>query len=627
MRAPLALWLALLSSSLAPSTAWGQGLGHPPIALRDAEGQSVLASQRPVSTHQSCAPCHEVQAIAAGYHAQLGLGEGDAPRTRQERGDAGPGLWGRWDPRLGAPPERDAGDLGARLRDLASRHVGGGPGLPAGLEVDCFLCHTARPNWGERLQTVASGRFAEAPSATLLGSGLLERAPAGLRWLPEGFTPEGLARPELLGLKPPQSERCLACHGLAASPGEPMWTALPAGPAALGDEGFVFSAQRVADSAFNLRDKDRQTQPWDVHAERLLSCSDCHPPLNAPAGFREGEATRPAHLADSPRAPSAAEFLRSPSHDFRKGRASQGTAARRLSGSMRSCRDCHAQAQHEAWLPRASQHLARLSCQACHIPSVRLPARRATDWSVPSPEGAARVEYRGARGPLSAPETLLEPWEPLLLPRDEGEAGERLQPTNLQAAFYWVGGQPPAPVPLARLRAALHQEGAFRPEVLASLDRDGDGALSSAERWLETPAQVELVAGLLRGVGVESPRLTGELLAQELHHGVVSGPRVLRDCRACHSPAGRLGSEWLLAERAPAGVLPALVGDAQVQLPGQLRRVEGRLSYRAAPAAGAHVFGRTRRPWIDRLGIGLLALALLGALGHGGLRALTRKSP
>ncbi|MCA8923898.1 MAG: hypothetical protein KDD82_18955 [Planctomycetes bacterium] len=596
--------------------------GHPPIPLLDRDGQPVQRSQQPVSTQRTCGGCHDVATIAQGYHSQLGFDEpasDSAPSGRA--GDVGPGLWGRWDPRLGPPGDARA-DLATWLRLHADLHVGGGPGADLQLEVDCFVCHTPHPNLDARAATVRAGRFAEAPSATLLGSGLVERTPDGLRWRADAFAPTG-ASPALLGLQPPGDRQCLACHGLSAAGEAPLWAALPTPPAALGDEGLVFGAQRVSDSALNLRDKDALTRPWDVHAARLVGCADCHPPLNAPGGFLESEETRPSHLAESPRRPSVGEFLRSPSHDFRKGSSSQGTVARRLSGSQRDCRGCHASVSHASWLPFSARHLEGIACQACHIPRALLPARRLTDWSVPDPAGAPRVELRGVEGDPADPATLIEGWQPLLLPRRAAPDGAaRLQPLNLQATAYWVSGATGRPVPLDRLAAALHQGHAFHPEVVALLDRDGDGALAADERWLSDAAQVAAIAARLEAVGVASPRLQGELIAQELHHGVVEGAFAVRDCRSCHDPGGRLGGTWLLAERAPFGVEPTLLGDATVSLPGQVLRAEGRLTYVGAPTEDSHAPGYGRSAWIDGLGLALLLLTLAGASGHGLLRWL-----
>ncbi len=52
---------------------------HSQIVLRDRYGAAVtVASREPYSPRETCGPCHDVDAIADGYHFQQG-------RTRADR--------------------------------------------------------------------------------------------------------------------------------------------------------------------------------------------------------------------------------------------------------------------------------------------------------------------------------------------------------------------------------------------------------------------------------------------------------------------------------------------------------------------------------------------------------------
>jgi len=53
---------------------------------------------------------------------------------------------------------------------------------------------------------------------------------------------------------------------------------------------------------------------------------------------------------------------------------------------------------------------------------------------------------------------------------------------------------------------------------------------------------------------------------------------------------------------------------------GECHSRNGRLQ----EVGGVYLPGRDHTPWLDRAGFGLALLALLGVLGHGALRILTR---
>ena len=57
--------------------------------------------------------------------------------------------------------------------------------------------------------------------------------------------------------------------------------------------GEIFSPQKISESGVNLVGKDSLNRSWDVHAERLLECSNCHFSINNPIYRKETEATQP----------------------------------------------------------------------------------------------------------------------------------------------------------------------------------------------------------------------------------------------------------------------------------------------------------------------------------------------
>ncbi|MGE0713471.1 MAG: hypothetical protein AB7N76_36345 [Planctomycetota bacterium] len=644
MRRALTGLLTGLSPSLAlvltGAVAWAQEAPaagqatalHPPVVLRNAAGEAVASAGGPVSPQKSCTPCHDAQAIAHGYHARAGLDElaPQAGGAGRRAWDLGPGPYGRWDPlryeRLGLPGEPGGLDAPGWLRTYGARHVGGGPGESPGLaggpaELDCFLCHTPRPDVAARRAELAAGRFGWAATATLRGAGLVERRGETWAWQEEAFDAAGNAT--RLRIVAPGAAQCGACHGHVDGGREPLVLGFDPEERATEMGGTVFSAATLDRSGLNLAGKDQAARPWDVHAARLVGCADCHPPLNRP-GARARRPEGPAHLARDPRQLDLAEFLRRPDHDLAKGDTLQARGAARLAGSMRGCAECHdAAPSHARWLPLTERHLGRLACAACHVPRAALPARRVTDWTVLTAARGPRVERRGLADPEADPRDprlLLAGYEPALLPV-EG----RLTPLNLITTWLWVEGEPARPVARERLEAAWFAGRGYHPDLVRALDQDGDGRLAPRELRLDAAAKVAAVKARLEAVGARRPRIVGEVQPYELQHGVAPGAFAVKDCAACHSQTGRPQRPFVLASFRPAGATLAVVPDAGWELPGELRDEADGLVLRPAPRAGdLYLVGLDRYAWVDRLGLSLVLATALGVSAHGLLRLRAR---
>ena len=135
-------------------------------------------------------------------------------------------------------------------------------------------------------------------------------------------------------------------------------------------DGSVFSGQPMAASLLDLQGKEGLHQPWDVHAARLLSCADCHAPLDRALPFRQN-----GLLCMDPRGQDTAAHLQRPEH--------------RLQAV--DCLGCHAPERGHAFLPYAQRHFDRLACQACHVPSIHAPVLMEEDRSVPGPAAKLRA--------------------------------------------------------------------------------------------------------------------------------------------------------------------------------------------------------------------------------------------
>ena len=659
---------ALIALLIMAPTVWASGPSmHPSFLLLDVDGGNVLHSGRPVSGMETCGQCHDTDFIAGhSFHADVGLGDlvppGQAPSGRPW--DTSPGPFGRWNPleyRYLTPPGDDDLDLGtaAWIQVVGRRHVGGGPawygrngeelaalstgpavdrdthvrtaaGVEAwdwdasgGVEMNCFLCHTADADNEARVEALQSGAFRWASTATLARTGLVEKTERGWRWNADAFDASGRLRPDLLLIEEPTDRNCGFCHGLVhVDESTPLVTpGCPADHRMTETTGQIVSPQRLADSGINLVGKSELSRAFDVHAERLVGCADCHYSINDPVYFRR-DASRLTHLNFDARRMSIGEYLKRPSHQLAKGLSALSQLAPELDASMRRCESCHRAEVTHQWLPYWERHMEAIGCESCHIPKLYSGARRQFDWTLLTAAGEPVAWCRGLEKQEAGLPPLIHGYEPVLLPRDEGGGRQRLLPYNLISTWYWVSGNPARPVRLAELQRALLDEGGHHPDVVAALDEDGDGRLGPDELRLDTPAHVQAVQQRLAAVGVTGARIAAEIQPYGIHHNVTTGEWATRECSACHSRDSRLGRPFLLASYVPGGVIPEPVGGTNVSLAGQVqRREDGQLVYRpSSETAGLYVLGHDARTWSSWLGLASVLTVLLGVAVHGGLR-------
>lgn len=649
---------------------------HPAVVFLDAAGTSVLESGGPLSLATTCRPCHDTDFIAQqNYHAWVGMDEpvapGQAPSGRAW--DTGVALFGRWSPltyRLLSPLGAEQLDLGTAdwIRTMAPRHAGGGPAvfsrngsspltdlaassMPVAeshvcdmetgevtawdwnasgvVELNCLLCHLSQPDNRARIETTQAGNFRWASTATLNGSGLVTRTDSGWTWNESAFSGDGTADPSLFRPIHADTANCRACHGRACRCTDPLVFENSLDNWATETTGEVFSPERMCDSGMNLRGKSELSLPWDVHAERLITCVDCHHALNHPAyNQKETDRSRPAHLRFDARRLALDQYLAKPNHNLAKGNSAQGTVARRLAGSMRDCRDCHDAMKRHDFLPYKALHFSRLNCQVCHIPQVFAPARRATDWTLLAGASEPLVQHRGAAGTINDPATLIDGYQPALCLRRETQGTTRLTPYNLIVSWFWVGGDPARPVRQRELNLAIFAEDdSYHDAVVAALDEDGDARLSPQELRLDRANKVQAIASRLEAVGVVNPRIEAEIQPYSLSHGVATPGFATKACSACHSPASNVNRAMELSAYTPGGVLPRLVGDARTMLQGQLVvNDDGALVFRPRiDPQTLYLHGTDRLRWLDIIGLILVGCVLLGSMLHGGLRWLSSR--
>ncbi|MFZ5809644.1 MAG: cytochrome b/b6 domain-containing protein [Chloroflexota bacterium] len=639
---------------------------HPAFVLLDANQQKVVESGLPISTIQTCGQCHDTAFITShSFHSDMGL-NAYTQAGQVENGrpwDASNGPFGKWNPltyRYLSTDGEERFDLGTAdwIRTVGLRHAGGGPaetsrsGKPllqtepgsadttvlaedgstqtwdwqesGTVEMNCFLCHTPKPDESAREQALRTGKFSWANTATLIASGVVQQEGENYAYNAEAFTENGELKKEYLFIQDPTNDNCALCHGLVHTSKEPLtlsgctldnWQSATTGQ--------VIAGQRISQSGMNIADKAKLTHSFDIHAERGLKCTECHFSLNNPAYYESNSESRPSHLTFDPRRLEIGEYLLKPDHNFARGQSAQTTLAPELKGTMRRCESCHnAEASH-SWLPYAKQHFEEVACETCHVPQMPAPAISAVDWTVLTEDGQAVQACRGVEDNTGGLEDLVTGFQPTWLSRKNIDGGTPLAPYNLITAWYWVydSSNGPRPVRLQDLKAAWFEGETYASEVMKLFDSNRDGQLDQTELRLDTPKKQALIAERLRALGLKNPHIEGEVQPYSINHNVVAGEWAIRDCRICHSDASRLAQSTRLAEYAPGDVLPAFVKDANTAFDGSVTLQGSAVVYQPdISRQGRYIFGHSRVGWIDWFG-GLFFVAVLaGVAGHGTLR-------
>jgi len=641
---------------------------HPTFALLDSGGENVLASGDAVSTMLTCGQCHDTDFIAAhSYHTSLG-GYGVFPDEATGRPwDATPGFVGQWDPLAYRYLSWDGDELfNMGLPEWvllnSNRHVGGGPAMATALggslldqppdpdnpdtaildsetgrslawdwsesgviEMNCFLCHLESPNNAARIAAIQEGDFGWANTATLEGTGLITRPASGAYlWNSTAFDADGELLPQYVTIQDPTNANCAQCHGLVHTDAAPLTLSacndLDNPQTAL--TGQVISAQRISESGVNLSDKGVITRSWDIHAERQVECTDCHFSLNNPVYYQGSTATLPEGLLFDPRRLEIGEYLQRPDHNFARGQGALFNLDPALEGTMRRCASCHdAVATHNDWLPYTERHMDVVACESCHVPQMYAPALQSVDWTVLTIAGGPRVDCRGTEGLGTSTAQLVSGYQPVLLPRQGVGDEVLLAPYNVVTVWFWVSDNPSTrPVRRMDLEAAWFMEDGYPIEVLAAFDANDDGSLNQSELVIDTPEKQVVIAARLEALGLQNPRIIGEIYPYSINHNVASGAWAINDCETCHTAGSRLTQAIQLAAYTPAGVTPEFISDGHAVTAGVVYvDDDGRLYFQ--PDSGErYVFGQDRVGWVDWFG-GLLFLGALAAIaGHSGMR-------
>ena len=366
-------------------------------------------------------------------------------------------------------------------------------------------------------------------TATLLGSGLVTQSEDGYQWNPERIAEDGETT---LLLRPVSEANCGACHGMVHDGTDPLLVELGTGEHWTTEKtGQVFSPQRVRLSAMNLKDKDSLDMVWDVHAERLVSCGDCH-----------YSRARPARLA---------------------GEATD-TSVIPAQGIRRRCESCHSLTDTHAWLPERDRHFTAVACEACHVPKLEMAAQQSIDHTVVQPDGTPQVSYRGViMGDIrDASKAYVQGYHPLLRVGKNVYGEHQVLPYNLISRWFWTDGESHEPILQTLLRRAWLDGENYSEAIMEAFDTDQDEQLSADELRIDNHAKLVLVKERLREAGVKNPAVRGEVRAYHIHHNVRHGNRVNRDCTVCHPDTEKDLPAFELAPYVPSNIKPVLMQES-----------------------------------------------------------------
>ncbi len=633
-------------------------IDHPVFPFLDSDGNNVLDSGNPVSTMETCGACHDSDYIAThSFHSSAGLdtfgAAGSIPGGHPW--DTSTGLFGRWNPITyrylsNADDARQDLNTAEWIQTLGERHIGGGPATttPDGtplvdvtdpnwdwqtsgvVEMNCFLCHLPNPNNTARIDSIEKGNFGWANTATLLDTGLVSASGDTFAWNKDAFDADGNLLQEYATMHDPTNENCAQCHGEAHSDNASLLVLTQDLPWNTATTGEIISPQRIKDSGLNVDNKENLARAFDVHAERAVSCVDCHPATNNPIYFHGDKDSRPAYLIFDGRKMDIGTYLRNPSHDFAAGTSAQSSVPAEARNTMRQCDDCHDPYAVHEWLPYKESHFESLSCESCHVPHMYAPAYQQVDWTIIDTAGNPQKVYRGVDGTQLDESTLISGFAPALLPKINSDGVNDIAPHNLVSAWYWIYGDPARPVSQQDLKDAYLDGGNYRADVISVFDADGNGVLSSSELRVDTQAKADLVKKNLEALGISNPRITAEIDPYSIGHDVTNGDFATKECTDCHSKNSQIGAPTHLASYAPGGVVPSIFNDEAIADGGEVVvKDDGSVVYEPNIAGqGLYIFGYSNIAWIDWLGVLAFLATLGGIVVHGGLRYyFAKKNP
>ena len=330
---------------------------------------------------------------------------------------------------------------------------------------------------------------------------------------------EGIYYPVFI--KPTQNQ-CGNCHGVVETSKNGIFYFPNAEHSSKTElTGEVYSYQRISDSDMNITNRDNINRSWDIHAERMVECTDCH--YNTDNLNRMSDMGKPEIEA--------------------------------VDGEMRQCESCHTTQGNHDWLEERNKHFSTLNCEACHINTMYAPAKQFEDKTVIMENGEYLVGYRGLNNGLwQNSNNLITGFNPFMMKSDN----DKLSPFNLITTWKWVDDSN-TEIDKSILQNIFLIDGHYTNKIIKSFDTDNDGELSSIEIRLDLDNKVNLIANLLTNSGINNPHIVSTIDSYQIYHGVSNGKWSNNNCESCHLENGTQRFE--LSPYLPGGVQPILQGE------------------------------------------------------------------
>lgn len=455
-------------------------------------------------------------------------------------------------------------------------------------EIDCLMCHS---DAGDRRE-----------------------------WSTGRFRPDGTLAEDSFNVHKPKDENCAQCHGIVSNNlNVPLTYEAAAESHGMTDlTGQIISPQKISNSGLNIAGKESLTHAFDIHADRVVGCVNCHYSLNNPVYFQQRKESRPAHLDFDPRRLTSADYLERPLHQLAKGSSMHGLNSAESNNSMRRCESCHNAENAHEWLPYKKRHFASLACESCHIPKLYGPALQAIDWTLVDRDGQPVRQYRDVAGDPATADSLINGFRPLILPRENVGGERKLAPFNLVSSWYWMAGEPALRVTPDQLVGALYVNGRLHPDV---------EQVMGSELRINSPEQADVVRQRLQATGLVNVHMASEIQPYSISHNVVNGEWATRDCTNCHGGDSVLAVAFTLSDYLPGGMLPAAGDVGGAALGGYIDEgPEGGASFVMDNSGnGYYVIGLDGLGWVDALGLMMFLGISFGATVHGIGRYIARR--
>jgi Ni/Fe-hydrogenase b-type cytochrome subunit len=448
-------------------------------------------------------------------------------------------------------------------------------------------------------------------------------------WTAEMFLPDGSLKEGLLSIRKPTDENCANCHGLVSNDlTVPLTVPADIEKRGMTDRtGQIISPQKISNSGLNIVGKESLTHAFDVHADRVVGCVNCHYSLNNPVYFQQRKESRPAHLEFDPRRLTSADYLTRPMHQFAKGSSSQGLKSSASENSMRRCESCHDAGKVHQWLPYKRRHFASLACESCHVPRIYGPALQTLDRTLVDPDGEPLRHYRDVEGDPSSADSLIHGFRPVILARENVGGERKLAPFNLVTTWTWQAGDPARALDSEQLLDAFYVNGELRPELATVLDRNADGSISEAEFRLDAESAALAVQEILEARGFKNVHLAGEVSPFPISHNVVNGRWATRDCRNCHGADSVFAAPVMLSAYLPGGHVPEMESGSGAGQAGAIFTLDGGGASFTPDTSGEgfYIIGLDGPDWVDLAGVIMFLGISFGVTVHALARFVTNR--